>query len=492
MIAAETLGKSGDKRATRALLKGSKDPETGLACIEAIGCIGDVRALEGLVRQLRRPEPEIRAELLDAIEKISDARVVPALEACREQDPLPSLRKRAGQVILVLQGKARPSLRTGLRSAEELHTPEVVDLYPMQRLLVAARKSGASDLHLMAGTPPTLRIHGRLAPMSGPPASADRVKELLRSLLGPREEQALRTMKQTDFCHDIPGLGRYRCNVYVERKGLAGSFRVIPLVIPTLSDIGLPTHLDDLVNYNQGLIVVAGPSGSGKSTTLAALVDLFNDSRRSHILLLEDPIEFVHGPKGCLINQREIGRHTNSFASALRGALREDPDVIVVGEMRDLETIRLAIEASETGHLVIGTMNTSSAAKTVDRIVEAFPVGEQAQVRVMLSETLKVVIAQSLLPNATDDGRVAVFEVMMGTLDVRMSIRDAKSHLIHSQMQIGESKGHITMDRALQRLLTAAKITPEVAWSKARSKTEFEDRVDGDFLASAATGGART
>ena len=487
MIAADSLARIGDPRAVRPLVMASEDPDCAIACIEALGRIGHPSALEALVAHLSRPEVEIRAEALCAIEAIGDRAAIGALERCADQDPSSAIRAQAASVADKLAGGA--SGKAADRPvASDLQTTTVAALSPMEALLMDVRDLGGSDLHIVVDAPPTIRVHGELRDLDGPRYSPEATRELLDGILGARELDALRQLKQADFCVEIPAVGRYRCNVYVERKGLAGSFRVIPREVPTLADIGLPPHLGDLVNHHQGLVVVAGPSGSGKSTTLAALVNLFNVHRRSHVLLLEDPIEFIHPSLGCLINQREVGRHTGSFSAALRGALREDPDIIVVGEMRDLETVRLAIEASETGHLVVGTMNTTSAPTTIDRVVESFPVGEQTQVRLMLSETLKAVIAQSLVANASRDGRVAVFEVMMGTLDVRSLIRDNKSFQILSQMQIGESKGHVTVDRALQRLLSAGKITPETAWSRARAKADFEGGVSGEFLAQARTG----
>jgi twitching motility protein PilT len=487
MIAADSLGSIRDPRAVRALIGASEDPDCAIACIEALGRIGHPSALNALVAHLSRPEVEIRAEAIEAIEAIGDPSAVAVLEACADQDPASAIRARAELAARTLAGGA-PAEPGGRPVSVGLETTTVPMLSPIEALLMDVRELGGSDLHIMVDAPPTVRVHGELHDLEGPRYTAAATRELLGGVLGPRENDLLHRFKQADFCLEIPAVGRYRCNVYVERKGLAGSFRVIPREVPTLEDIGLPTHLADLVNHHQGMVVVAGPSGSGKSTTLAALVNLFNEHRRCHVLLLEDPIEFIHPSRGCLINQREVGRHTRSFSAALRSALREDPDIIVVGEMRDLETVRLAIEASETGHLVIGTMNTTSAPNTIDRIVESFPVGEQTQVRVMLSETLKAVIAQSLVPRADEDGRVAVFEVMLGTLDVRTLIRDNKSFQILSQMQIGETKGHVTVDRALQRLLSAGRITPETAWSRARAKAEFEASVSGDFLAQARTG----
>jgi twitching motility protein PilT len=483
MIAAETLGKIGDPAAVPALIDALQEPESAMVAIEALARIRDGRALVPIARLLNRPEVEIRVEVLGALRAFDDPRVLPLLLRVAEEDPSRAVRDRATRLAERWnQGLAATTGR--IRIPDALRLGSAGGALPIQELLIRARAEDASDLHLLVDAPPVFRLHGHLQDVPNSAAlTPTAVRELLGPILGEREREVLARHKQVDFCHTIPDVGRYRCNVFEERQGLAAAFRVIPNEVPTLDRIGLPSHLADIVNLHQGLVVVAGPSGSGKSTTLAALVNLFNEQRRSHILLLEDPIEFVHPAKGCLINQREVGRHTRGFAAALRGALREDPDLIVVGQMRDAETVRLAIEASETGHLVIGTMNTTAAPKTVDRIVESFPVAEQQQIRVMLSETLKAVICQQLLPAAEGGGRVALFEVMMATLGVRMLIRDAKTYQIAGQMQIGESKGHVTIDTALGRLLAAGRITPETAWRRAQNRQIFEARLPAEFLA---------
>ncbi len=484
MIAAETLGKIRDPRAVQPLIEAMGDGDSVMACIEALSRIGHPDALVPICQALSRPEPEVRVEAIDALRRMRDVRVRPVLEACLSQDPSRAVRSRAQVALAAITGDPSQEIVTGSFAVPaELRGRDVERLGPLERLLVTTREVEASDLHIIVDAKPVVRVHGHLRELPDTPVYTPALaEEHLFALIPERLHPRLHAERQIDFCHMIPEIGRYRCNVYRERKGWAGAFRTIPNEVPTLSDVGLPSHLADLVNYHQGLIVVAGPSGSGKSTTLAALANLFNEQKRAHLLSLEDPIEFVHAAKGCLINQREVGRHTRSFASALRGALREDPDIIVVGQMRDPETVRLAIEASETGHLVIGTMNTTSAPKTVDRIVESFPVGEQTQIRVMLSETLKAVVCQQLLPNTAGDGRVALFEVMMGTLGVRMLIRDNKTYQIMSQMQIGESKGHITIDLGLARLLEAGQISAEEAYRRAQSKENFEARVGAAFL----------
>lgn len=490
MIAAETLGKIGDRRAVPALITAMAEPDSAMVCIEALARIRDPEALVPIARLLNRPEVEIRIEVLDALRSFADPRTLPLLVRVSEDDPHKSVRDRAASLASRLSGGASGSNTGRIKTLGELQEDPKRGLNPMQALLVQARQADASDLHILVDAAPVQRVHGHLSPLPDRnKLDAEGARALLHGVMGPRELAQLDRFKQVDFCHTIPEVGRYRCNVYVERQGLAGAFRVIPNQVPTLDGIGLPSHLADVVNFHQGLVVVAGPSGSGKSTTLAAIVNLFNEHKRAHILLLEDPIEFVHAAKGCLINQREVGKHTRSFAAALRGALREDPDVIVVGQMRDSETVRLAIEASETGHLVIGTMNTTSAPKTVDRIVESFPVAEQQQIRLMLSETLKVVVCQQLLPGIEGEGRVALFEVMMATQGVRMLIRDGKTFQIPGQMQIGEAKGHITIDSALGRLLQLGRITPETAWRRAQNKQLFEARLSAEALHEL-TGGA--
>jgi len=484
MTAAETLGKIGDPRAVPALLAGLDDPDTAMACVEALSRISEAKdqVLVPLAKQLSKDSVELRIETLDGLKRLGDRRVVPLIKLVVEQDPSPAVQRRAAEALSELTGDSRAVER--LPDVEDGPSdPTQQELSPIEELLVKARAMGASDLHVVVDSPPSARLHGTLMELEGDAYTEETSRAAIEPILDANRKQRLEAERQLDFCHRIPGHGRYRTNVYIERKGWAASFRVIPNRVPTLPDIGMPSHLADLVNYHQGLVVVAGPSGSGKSTTLAALVNLFNERRRSHILCLEDPIEFVHQPRGCLINQRQVDKHTRSFAAALRGALRQDPDVIVVGDMRDPETVKLAIEASETGHLVIGTMNTTSAPKTIDRLIDAFPPSEQTQIRTMLSDTLKAVISQTLIPNAEGNGRVACFEVLMGTLGVSNLIRDNKTYQLIGQMQIGEHHGHITIDAALTKLLDGRRITAEQAWLKAQNKELFEGRVSPEFLA---------
>ena len=330
-------------------------------------------------------------------------------------------------------------------------------------------------------------MFGGLRRIGNSALTPEQTEKMILESLDDRQKERFNKDNQLDFCYSIPGVGRYRTNIFRQRLGTSGVFRVIPNELPTFLDTGLPNHLTDIVNYHQGLMVISGPAGSGKSTTLAALINLLNEKKRDHILTLEDPIEFVHPFKNSLVNQREVGKHTKTFSSALRAALREDPDCIVVGELRDPETMILAMTAAETGHLVIGTMNTTSAVKTVDRLVQAFPPKEQQSVRMALSESLKIVTSQTLLPRADGKGRVPCHEVLMITGPVRNLIRDDKTQHLPSAMTVGKQSGMQTVDQALQSLLEQNLITPESAYRRAEKKDNFEALVSKEFLEGQAT-----
>ena len=310
-------------------------------------------------------------------------------------------------------------------------------------------KSDASDLHLSAGHAPYLRIHGEMKRIEMDPLSNEDCQALVFEILSEKQKRNFVENWELDCSYAVENLGRFRCNVFMQRLGLGAVFRVIPEKIKTVEQLGLPASLLDLVNVHKGLICVTGPTGSGKSTTLAALVDYINRNERTHIVTIEDPIEFVHKSQKSLVNQREVHGHTKSFANALKASLREDPDIILVGEMRDLETIQLALTAAETGHLVFGTLHTNSAHKTIDRIIDVFPETKQAQIRVMLSESLRGVIAQSLLPKK-GGGRVAVLEVLLNTRAVANLIREGKTFQIPSSMQTGKNQGMITFDASVE------------------------------------------
>ena len=329
----------------------------------------------------------------------------------------------------------------------------------MQDLLREAADKGASDLHLSAGEPPLLRVHGDLVRIDHPAVTPEQVTELVNSIMSDAQRATFEAEHEVDFACELEGKGRFRVNVFVHSRGPGAVLRTIPTKIPALDTLHMPPVLKELCTRERGLVLVTGPTGSGKSTTFAAMVDVINQTWDAHILTIEEPIEFVHPPKRCLVNQREVGPHTNSFSNALRSALREDPDVILIGEMRDLETISLALTAAETGHLVFGTLHTSSAPKTIDRIIDVFPAGQQGQIRTMLSESLEAVVAQSLLKKK-GGGRVAACEVLIGTPAVRNLIREGKLHQITSMMQTGQRLGMQTLDMGLADLVKRGLIEP--------------------------------
>lgn len=332
----------------------------------------------------------------------------------------------------------------------------------------------ASDLHLSVGAKPKLRKHGELEELNYQALTNEIMKELLFEIVNDEQKKQFVLKKDLDFAYEIPGIARFRANYFVHKRGLGAVFRVIPSNILSVEDLELPKQVLKLTNLTRGLVLVTGPTGSGKSTTLAALIDYINTNRKDHILTIEDPIEFVHQNKGCLINQRELLNHTESFAAALRAALREDPDVILVGEMRDLETIELAITAAETGHLVFGTLHTSSAAKTVDRIIDAFPANQQAQIRTMLSESLKGVLAQQLLKRIDKPGRVAALEILFVNTAIANLIREGKTFQMPSVIQMGKGEGMQLLDQSIMEFLMQKIISPEEAYLKANDKKSFE------------------
>lgn len=335
-------------------------------------------------------------------------------------------------------------------------------------------ENGGSDLHLSVGSKPRIRKHGELEVLDAPILTNELLKDLLFEILTEEQKKVFLQTKDIDFAYEIPDIARFRVNFFVQKRGLGAVFRLIPAKILSFEELGLPKQIIKLAELNRGLVLVTGPTGSGKSTTLAAIIDYINRTRKDHILTIEDPIEFVHTNKGCLINQREVKSHTSSFASALRAALREDPDVILVGEMRDLETIELAITAAETGHLVFGTLHTSSAAKTVDRIIDAFPAGQQAQIRTMLSESLKGVVAQQLLKRADKKGRVAALEILFVNMAIANLIREGKTFQIPSMMQMAKAEGMQLLDQSIMEFLMQKIITPEEAYLMANDKKAFE------------------
>lgn len=331
----------------------------------------------------------------------------------------------------------------------------------ISQVLTFSTEQGASDLHISSGEPPVIRVHGDIQKIDMPPLTKEDVHTMLYDILNDHQRKNFEKNKEIDFALDLKGIARYRVNAFYQAKGEAIVLRTIPTVVLTLEQLGLPGILADLTMKTKGLVLVTGPTGSGKSTTLAAMMDYINRNKKVHILTVEDPIEFIYEPKLSLINQRELGHNTHSFANALRSALREDPDVILVGEMRDLETISLAMTAAETGHLVFATLHTSSAAKTVDRVIDVFPSDQQGQIRSMFSESIIAVITQNLLKRADGSGRVAALEIMMGTPAIRNLIREGKVAQIPGMMQTGKQFGMQTMDATLVDLYKRGVVTRE-------------------------------
>jgi twitching motility protein PilT len=319
----------------------------------------------------------------------------------------------------------------------------------------------ASDLHLTAGSPIMVRIHGSMKPVDPIPVSASKALELVRPVLNDEQYAILERDKEIDFSLHIESIGRFRVNVFYQRHGIGAVMRVIPEKIPSMDELGLPDVIKELIDLENGIILVTGPTGSGKSTSLAAMIDYINTNKNGHIITIEDPIEFMHSSKKCIINQREVGASTRSFSNALRSALREDPDYILVGEMRDLETIALALTAAETGHLVFGTLHTASAPKTITRVIDVFPVTQQDQIRVMLSESIQGVIAQKLYPLKDGQGRVAAFEILIANQAVRNIIREEKIFQLESVIQTGRQLGMQVMEQAKRKLVADGKISAE-------------------------------
>lgn len=334
-------------------------------------------------------------------------------------------------------------------------------------------EQGASDLHLVSGQQPVLRLRGELERVKYKVLENDELKAILYEIAPEDKVKVFEETGDVDFGYEIPGLARYRANFFMQKYGVAAVFREIPSTILTAEQLGLPPVLSKLASLPRGLVLVTGPTGSGKSTTLAAIIDVANKTRKDHILTIEDPIEFVHESQGCVVNHREVGSHTKTFTAALRGALREDPDIILVGEMRDLETISLAVEAASTGHLVFGTLHTTSAPKTVDRVIEVFPSSEQAQIRSTLADGIRAVVAQVLFKRIDKKGRCAAMEILIATPAVRNLIRESKTHQIGSAMQTGKKYGMQLLDDAIMELLDKGWIDPDEAYAKANDKTKF-------------------
>jgi twitching motility protein PilT len=483
--ALETLGRlgKGDDAVLTRVLAALKDPELAIPAASALGDLADPRAAQPLLDAFKTAvtQPDVQLEILDAMTKLaSDEKMASQIAGiCGRVSQMPALdgrvREKARRLVGVLKGT---EARDALPEVEgEVQTVELAgnDAARIVEYLADTVKRGASDLHLATGFVPHRRIQGMLEPVDAPVMTRPRASQLIREVLPEDDWRRLERERQIDVCLKLPGLGRFRANFYSQRGGFDACFRIVPKTIPTIEEIGLPAQtVTDIMRLTQGLVLVTGPSGCGKSTTLAALIDRINETRPCHIITVEDPVEFVHLNKEALVNQRQVPHHTASFARALKAALREDPDVILVGEMRDLETISLAITASETGHLVLGTLHTTNAPSTVDRVISSFPPGQQGQIRVMLADSLKAVISQALLPRRGLAGRVAAFEILRNSPAVSALVREGKTHQLPSALQTGQLAGMCTMDQALLKLCEEGKIDPEHAMEKAAKKEPFE------------------
>ena len=400
-----------------------------------------------------------RGDLLRAIEHLADDPAAPAN---------------------AVAGGASPASPTPKASAVTLLAYEQDAGVDLDEVLVKLVEAGGSDLHLTAGSPPALRVRGELVRLEEyGPLSPIELQQMIYGILTQRQREAFENELELDLSYTVPGRSRFRVNVFRQRDSLGAVLRVIPFEIKALEDLGVPASVAAFARLPRGFVLVTGPTGSGKSTTLASIIDLINRDRAGHIMTVEDPIEFLHPHKGCIVNQRERGTDTYSFAAALKHALRQDPDVILVGEMRDLETIQVALTAAETGHLVLGTLHTQDAPQSVDRIIDVFPPSQQEQIRVMLAGTLQGVLCQQLLPTADGKGRAAACEVMVATSAIRNLIREGKTHQMYSAIQAGKQYGMVTMDQSLADLVRAGRVTYDVALERANNPGEFKQLAGG-------------
>lgn len=470
--AAETLARIKDARALQPLLEMLNSEENRLFAIEALGILKDPKALQPLTKLIPTSSPEEHLEIIEAFRRIGHPGVAPYLKLLAEKGS-EYVRVKAASALEEIGGasvkpEAKAEVKVDGIDLKSVSTPKV------HHFLQNAISLGASDFHMAVGNRPTMRIHGQLVPMDYPVMSAVESQRMLGEILGEGHMNDLSTKRNVDFCYKAPGLGRFRTNVFVQRHGMDAAFRIIPKKIPTWDTVGLPKELQDLIHHHQGMILVTGPSGCGKTTTLAAFVDLINENKSSHIITIEDPIEYVHSNKTSLVSQREVVSHTKSFFSALRAALREDPDVILVGEMRDLETIRMAVTAAETGHLVLSTLHTTSAAGSIDRIVGSFPPEEHSQMRTMVSESLKAIISQVLLPTPDKSQLIPAFEILIVNQAIASLIREGKTFQIPSAQQTGAALGMCLLDQSLLKLVQDKKVDPTAAFARAYKKELIE------------------
>jgi len=436
----------------------------------AAGAIPQFLTAEGSMPVLKNPLPE--ASLMAHLKEIADvsaAALMDQRQACGFEYRGFKVTVEFGQAGL--SARVVPAAKGAPPPVAGGAAPAVVLRHPIDHLLHRIVIENASDLHISTGEPPHMRLHGEMIALPGmEPLTPESARELLWPICPQKSRDEFERDRDTDFAYEIPGSARFRCNFFMDRFGMGGVFRQIPTRVPSVEELGLSRAVIDLCWLSKGLVLITGPTGSGKSTTMAALADFVNRNRTDHIITIEDPIEFVHENKKCLINQREVKVHTESFKRALRAALREDPDVVVVGEMRDLETIAIALETAETGHLVFGTLHTTTAASTIDRIIDQFPADRQAQIRVMLSETLKGVISQ-VLCRKIGGGRICAQEVLIVNSSIANLIREGKTFQIASIMQTQKAQGNIPMNDALFSLVKARVVEPREAYIKSIDKT---------------------
>lgn len=482
IAACDILGRLKDERAVQPLVQALKDNDTRWAAIDALARIHSSDSLKPLTELLRDPRQEVRLEVIQAFSSFADPRLLKLLEHIKDHDPSSEIRTRATEVYRSLSHQL--NIKTDEPDQlKESGLPTKHLNKPMDKLLAYIREIGASDLHISVDEPPLIRKAGTLTRLVDIPSmDASNAESLILSILSDKQKNNLKEIGELDFCYAVPEIGRYRSNVYVQRRGVCASFRTIPNTPPTFADLMVPPQLNELLDFHQGIIVVSGPASSGKSTTINAIINRINETKAEHILTIEDPVEFVHPTKLSLINQRELRTHTESYASALRGALREDPDVIVIGDMRDAETVRSAMMAAETGHLVVASLHTYNAIGTVSRLITSFPPEEQPQVRMALSESLKYVVSQSLLPRSDAKGRVAIFEVLKMVQSAAGMIRDDKIYQLPNLMQTGKNLGIQTRDMALMDMIERGFITPEQAWANSDRPEDFEPLCSEAFL----------
>jgi twitching motility protein PilT len=483
--AIEILGQKGLGRTDvlMKLLAALDVPEIAISAASALGEMGDPKAAGPLLDAFKKAQDrtDLQIELIEAMGSLArtEPRIVPLLGKIAQTPQIDAtVREKARRTVERVQSAAAGVPAPIEDDEEGLELPRAEgEEAGLKQMLLDAVRAGASDFHLATGFVPHRRVQGRLQPVDTPTVTRKKAQILIREIISDGEWERLEQERHLDVSLRIPRVGRFRANFFSQRSGFDAAFRVISRVLPKLEDLGLPPSVADILKFKQGLVLVTGPAGCGKSTTLAAMIDRLNETRPCHIITIEDPVEFVHPPKLALVNQRQVPRDTASFARALRAALRQDPDVIMVGELRDLDTIHLAVTAAETGHLVFGTLHTSQATATIDRMISSFPPGQQGQIRVMLADSVRAVISQFLLPRRDGQGRVAAFEILRTTHAVSALIREGKTFQIPSLVQTGKLHGMQTMDQALLQLCEAERIEPDVALEKALKTELFEGLV---------------